>query len=77
MAMNIIFPMQYFLYLSSRPRSLNVSKKVSHPFEKTPKELIDKFTNFTDLLWFFYNEIYISFSFPVNICTEVEFTEYN
>ena len=49
MAMDINFLMQYFMCLSSRPRSFNISKKVSHSFEKTPKELIDKFTNFTDL----------------------------
>ena len=42
MAMDIIFPMQYFLCLSSKRRSFNMSKKASHSFEKTPKELIDK-----------------------------------
>ena len=42
MAMDIIFPMQYFLCLSSKRRSFNISKKASHSFEKTPKELIDK-----------------------------------
>ena len=49
MAMDIIFVMQYFLCLPSKPRSFNISKKASHSFEKTSKELIDKFTNLTDL----------------------------
>ena len=69
MAMDIIFPKQYFLCLSLKPRLFNISKKASHSYDKTPKELIDKFTNLRSL----YNEIFVSFSFPVNICLEVRF----
>ena len=31
------------------PMSFIMSKNVEHPSEKTPRELIDRFTNFTHL----------------------------
>ena len=52
-AIDIIFLIAKYWCLLSRPRSLNIFKKERHSFEKTPKELIDKFTNFTELNCFF------------------------
>ena len=52
-AIDIIFLIAKHWCLLSRPRSLNIFKKERHSFEKTPKELIDKFTNFTELNSFF------------------------
>ena len=74
MAMDIIFPMQYFLCLSSKRRPFNISKEASHSFEKTPKELIDKFANYEFIMFLlFCNETFVSLSFPDNIYLEVRF----
>jgi hypothetical protein len=67
---DIIFLIVKYWWVLSRHRSLNISKKGWHSFEKTPKELIDKFY-WVKLFLLLCNEIFASSSFPINIRLEI------
>ena len=64
MAIAIILLIQYLLYLSSKPISSSIFKKVELSLAKTPKELIEIFTNLTLLKYFrccFTSSLYLMF----------------
>ena len=64
MAIAIILLIQYLLYLSSKPISSSIFKKVELSLTKTPKEPIEIFTNLTLLKYFrccFTSSLYLMF----------------